>query len=78
MSIQGVEEVTRMPFTHRHSLDTLKTGMRTRPFSDKTARNFVIVSADSHEELAERVQLIKDVLKIQVSTELGLAGPIWE
>jgi biotin carboxylase len=78
VSIQGVEEVTRMPFTHRHSLDTLKTGMRTRPFSDKTARNFVIVSADSHEELAERVQLIKDVLKIQVSTELGLAGPIWE
>ena len=76
MSIQGVEEVTRMPFTHRHSLDTLKTGMHTA-FSDKLL-GISIVSADSHEELAERVQLIKDVLKIQVSTELGLAGPIWE
>lgn len=78
VSLEGVDEVKNMPFTHRNSLDTLHIGLKTRQFTDKTSRTFIIVSADSHEQLAEHVDAIHKALKIEVKTNEGLEGPIWE
>ena len=77
VSIEGLQEVVEMPFTHRHSLDTLREGLQTQSFSDKTARNFIILSANNHQQLAERVELVRRTLRILVKTEKGLEGPIW-
>ncbi|MEJ6951747.1 ATP-grasp domain-containing protein [Natronospora cellulosivora (SeqCode)] len=78
VSIKGLEEVKNMPFTHRNSLDTLYIGKKTKPYTDKTARTFIIVSAGSHKELTGHVNMIRNTLDIKVKTDKGLRGAIWE
>lgn len=77
ISLDGVEEVKGMQYTHRHSLDSLKIGSITKPYKDKTARTFIIVSGENHEQLNARVNTIKQVLNIKVKTSKGIKGPIW-
>lgn len=77
ISVEGVGEVQKMPFTHRNNLDEIYVGMRTKPYTDKTSRYFVIVSAINHQELSDRVGLIREKLKIKVITHDGVQGPIW-
>ncbi|WP_271400411.1 ATP-grasp domain-containing protein [Salinicoccus roseus] len=77
VSLEGVEEVKDLSYTHRHSLDSLRIGLTTKPYKNKTARTFIIVSGDNHDQLSERVNKIHEVLQIKVKTENGLKGPIW-
>ena len=76
VSLEGVEEVKNMPFTHRNNLDSLYIGLKTKPYTDKTARNFIIVSAESYKQLEEHIKIVRDTLRIKVKTNNGLEGPI--
>ncbi len=78
VSIEGVDEVKNMPFIHRNSLDTLFVGMKTKPYTDKTARTFIVLSAGSHTQLEEHVNIIQETLNIKVKTNSGIKGPIWK
>ena len=77
VSLDGIDKVIAMPYTHRHNLDNLKIGLKTKTFKDKTARRFIVVSGDHHQQLTERVKSIQDILNIKVKTKDGLKGPIW-
>ena len=77
VTLGGLEEVKALPFTHRHNLDALRLGLMTRPYTDKTARSFIVVSGNDHEQLAEHVKSIKQTLNVKVETREGLKGPIW-
>lgn len=77
ISIKGVVEVKSLPYTHRHSLDNLDVGIQTKPYKDKTARTFIIISADNHDLLNERINYIQKTLEIKVKTSKGIEGPIW-
>ncbi|MBC8590182.1 ATP-grasp domain-containing protein [Wansuia hejianensis] len=77
VSIEGVHKVKELSYTHRDNLDTIYMGLKTKPFVDKTARKFIIVSGDSHDELIENMKAIKDALQIKVKTDQGIEGPIW-
>ncbi len=78
VDISSMKEVESLPFIRKHSLDDIYMGLKTGSFSDKTARNVIILEANSREELNQRVDLIRQKLQIKVRTRTGIEGPIWE
>ena len=77
VSVEGVEEVRSLPFVYKEHLSSIKPGMKTRQFSDKTARYVTVVYADTHEELLRDIDVIRDRLRVKIKTENGIEGPIW-
>ena len=77
IAINGIEEICKLDYIYHNNLSNIKLGMKTKPFTDKTASFFSIVSASNHEELMKRVQFLKKKLKIVVLTDRGEQGPIW-
>ena len=77
VSLEGVDEVRSMPFVYKEHLSNIKLGMKTRQFSDKTARYVTVVFADTHEELLHDIDVIRDTLRVKIKTENGIEGPIW-
>ncbi|MGI6766059.1 MAG: ATP-grasp domain-containing protein [Lentihominibacter sp.] len=78
INMDSVEQVKTLPFISKHSLDDIYPGLKTGPFSDKTARNVIILSAETRDELNGRVKEIREKLDIKVRTRRGTEGPIWE
>lgn len=77
VSLEGIEEVRSMPFVYKEHLGSIKQGMKTTQFSDKTARYVTVVYDDTHEALLRDIDEIRDKLRIKVKTEHGIEGPIW-
>lgn len=77
-SVEGLEEVKALPYLHAHSLDDIKIGKKTAPFSDKTHRYVNVLRADTREELYRRIDAFRSTLKVVVQTEDGPRGPVWE
>ena len=59
-------------------LGEISIGMKTEPFSDKTARYISVLKADSREELEENYRRFRNTLDIKVETPNGIKGPIWK
>ncbi len=78
VNMDSVEQVKSLPFIKKHSLDDIYPGLKTGSFSDKTARNVIILSAETRDELNARVREIREKLDIKVRTRRGIEGPIWE
>ncbi len=75
----GIEQALSLSYTHRHNLNNIKIGLKTRPYTDKTSRYFIIVDADNREMLDERIKEIRNILDgIKVMTDAGVKTPIWE
>ncbi len=77
--IDGIQETLALPYVHRNTLEQIQPGVVTKPFTDKTARYFLVLEAKDRTELTERVNRVKALLDhIRVTTEDGVKGPIWE
>lgn len=75
----GVKEVQALPFVHRNQLDGLKVGIENHEgHTDKTSRLALIVSAPDRATFDERMHLIREMLHVEVATENGTRGLIWE
>lgn len=78
-SIAGVADVVAQPFVHHNNLNHLSIGKRVRKNTDKTSRFFMVLDADSAEEMEFRISWIQERLKVVVYTEKGnQEGIIWE
>ena len=77
--IEGIENVTVLPYVHHHNLADIQIGLCTKEPKDKTARFFLIVEAQDRNKLEQRVIEIKQILNgILVRCEDGsLQHPIW-
>lgn len=75
-----IDSVLSLPFTFRNNLKNIKTGLKTRPIHDKTARFNIILSGCDRNELNKNVEYVKKVLDgIRVRTKEGdLRTPIWK
>lgn len=78
VSVDGVKEVTSLPYVAKTTMDSLSVGTATSEFHDKRNRQAVILRADSREELNERIKEVQKILDIKVYTDNGICGPIWE
>ena len=78
VSVEGVDEVMNLDYVRKTTLENIRTGTRTKEFHDKRNRHAVILSGSSREELNQRIGEIRRLLKIQVMTDSGVKGPIWE
>lgn len=79
ISVNGVETISSLPYLHRNQLNKLKVGMENKMGCiDKTSRIAMIVSADSREELNNRMNYIRSVLQVEVETTSGIEHLIWE
>lgn len=76
-SVKGTDDVAALPYTHHHNFENLMEGMKIKPMQDKTSRFFVIVEATDHQELMDRIAIIKQMLDIRVITSNGMKGIIW-
>lgn len=77
--VDGIDQVLQLPYVHRHNLDGIQIGMKTKPYTDKTSRYFIIIEAEDRKELAERMTGIREKLNgIEVVTLSGKKTPIWE
>lgn len=77
-SVKGMQEVTGFDFVHRNILYTIEEGMKIGTIADKTSRFSIIVSGDTREELEKHMERVKNTLFIEVDTNEGVKGPIWE
>lgn len=76
--IDGREEVSAMPFVRRNNLDMLYVGKKTGENIDKTSRFFFVVEAESDYKMKSYIRSIREKLKIEVETALGVKGIIWD
>lgn len=76
--VEGVQDVVMLPYTYHNNLECLKVGMCIEPMKDKTSRFFVILEAENHEQLNERIAEIKKLISVTVKTKDGLKEIIWE
>ena len=77
ISLEGVEEAKALKYMCAHRLDDLQQGMITEAFSDKTARYISVLRADTREELMQRIDEYREIIRIEVETPSGVRGPIW-
>ena len=79
IEIQGLQEVEKLPYTYHNNFETLKIGKRIKTNADKTGRYFVILEGIDHNQLMERIDYIKSVLKVKIENDNGIIdGIIWE
>lgn len=77
--VSGVEEIKALPYVHRNQLDNLCVGMVNKENVNKTSRIAFIVTAESYEQWEERIDKIKQMLKVTVKSANGLSHDlIWE
>ena len=78
-SITGIEEVVAQPYVHHNNLEHLIVGKRVKKNTDKTSRFFMVLEADSAEEMEARFNWIKQTLKVVVITDHKTQeGIIWK
>lgn len=75
-SIVGVEIVVAQPYVHHNNLEHLTIGKRVNKNTDKTSRFFMVLDAESLDEMNSRIDWIKQTLKVRVSTDQGNEGGI--
>lgn len=64
--VEGVEEVISQPFVHHNNLEHLTIGKRVKKNTDKTSRFFLVLDADSAEEMDKQLQWIRNSLNVVV------------
>ncbi len=78
VEINGIEQVLNLDFVARNNLDQIQIGIKTNPLEDKAARYFLVIKADSYEQLDERVKYMREMLKIKTKVADGRCLlPIW-
>lgn len=78
ISTEGKPEVEALPWVDKTKLANIEVGQHTKAAADKNQRCAIVFHADSREEMLERIDIIKSMLKIKVRTEDGnIQGPIW-
>lgn len=78
ISVDGLQDVIDLPYTYSHNFEDIKVGFKTSEFRDKIEGRFIHLEAENDRQLYSRVEEIKKMIKIEVQTEDGVKGPIWE
>ncbi len=78
VSIEGVSDVQNIKNVHHNNLDALFVGKKNPANADKTSRYFMVVDADSYEEMDSLTRRIRSMLRIITKTNNGERGIIWE
>ena len=76
-SVDGLNEVSNFSFIRRNNLKQIHVEMKTKPVVDKGARYFIVVVAESYEQLEQRVEHIRSSLRIVTKVGNKKEYPIW-
>lgn len=77
-SVNGIEEILSKSYIHHNNLSALIEGKRIKKNTDKTSRFFMVLEAESNDEMDERLKLIKQTLNVSVLTSKNTEeGIIW-
>lgn len=76
VSIEGLDKINKLPFIRRNNLYQFSKDMRTSDIEDKSARGFMVVTADNYEQLRQRVGIIRNTLQIMSRNDNGELLPI--
>lgn len=78
VSVEGIDAVENLPYVRKTTMESIHVGMQAGSFSDKRLRHAVILYGDSRRQLLERIDHVREILKIRVQTEEGMKGLIWD
>lgn len=74
----GCDEVEALDYVVKTTFDNISLHSHTKDITDKNQRHAVVLYADSREQILERIETIRSMIKIKVQTDEGIKGPIWE
>ncbi|HHW94766.1 MAG TPA: ATP-grasp domain-containing protein [Mogibacterium sp.] len=79
ISMDGAGEVEDLSYVVKTNLNLFDVGQKTELITDKNNRIAIVLYGDSRKEMLERIEEIRETLKIKVKTDKGdVRGPIWE
>jgi biotin carboxylase len=78
VSVEGLDEALHKPYAFSHNCENIRVGLHTSPFSDKIEGKFIHVLAENDTDFYEKIEDIKNTIKIQVKTDNGIENVIWE
>lgn len=78
ISVDGIQEVINLPYTYSHNFEDIFIGKKTLVFQDKIEGRFVHLEAKDDKEFYERIDEIKNLIRLKVKTKNGIEGPVWE
>lgn len=68
-SISGVDEVVALPYVYHNNLEHLVVGKKIKENTDKTSRFFMVLAAESTEDMDSYIGWIKKKLKVVVTND---------
>lgn len=77
-SVEVEDSLSSEDYVVMHNLSSLKVGMKTLGNNDKTTRYTLVVVAENHSQLRERLDSIPNRIKVRVLTPNGIKSCIWK
>lgn len=77
-SVEVEDSLFSEDYVVMHNLSSLKVGMKTLGNNDKTTRYTLVVVAENHSQLRERLDSIPNQIKVRVLTPNGIKSCIWK
>lgn len=78
VSVEGLDEVEQLDYVVKTTFDRIHLGMKTDSIVDKNQRHAIVLHAETRELLNSRIDEVKKLIKVKVSTEDGLKDPLWD
>lgn len=76
--VKGINDVKNKKYVHHHNLDCITVGKKIGANTDKTSRFFMVIDAESFEEMNSHISEIQSLLDVSVVNESGIGEIIWE
>lgn len=79
-SINGAEEIKRLPFVRKAYIDDIKVGQQTQKMTYKGARKGpILVQGENREDLEKKISIVQNTIHITVLTpDVTKRGIIWD
>ncbi|MCM1495266.1 MAG: ATP-grasp domain-containing protein [Bacteroides sp.] len=78
VSVEGLDAALHKPYAYSHNCENICVGMRTSPFADKIEGKFIHILAKDDEDFYNKIEDIKNTVKIKIKTTQGIEDVIWE
>lgn len=79
VSVEGLDDVSRIPGVMLSSIKPIKVGDIIPPIIDKTSRfGMILIKAENRDEMDDILNIVKDTIKIQIKNNNIIYNPIWE
>lgn len=79
VTVEGIDDVSRIPGVILSSIKPIKVGDVIPPIIDKTSRfGMILIQGDNRDEVDKVLDTVKETIKIQINNNDTIYNPIWQ